>query len=109
MNTTKHESPGAVAGQVDCRVRPAVRSCKSCRFLGVHPDARGRINVRARNVYECLVQVPEPVLPESMTRAYGFRWPPAKSYMTGDSGRECPTWEQRASLKRPNEKGNRPA
>lgn len=24
MNTTKHENHGAVAGQVDCRVRPAV-------------------------------------------------------------------------------------
>lgn len=24
MNTTKHERPGAVAGQVDCRVRPLV-------------------------------------------------------------------------------------
>ena len=24
MNTTKHDSPGAVAGQVDCNVRPLV-------------------------------------------------------------------------------------
>jgi hypothetical protein len=71
------------------------KSCKSCRFLGVHADARGRITVRAQSAYECLVLVPQPALPASMTQAYGFRWPPAKSYMTGDSGRECPTWERR--------------
>jgi hypothetical protein len=91
MNNT-----AAGASPVDCRVRPDARCCKTCRFLGVNPDAKGRIVVRARNAYECLVVVPQPALPESMTRAYGYRWPLAKSYMTGDSGRECPTWEQRA-------------
>ena len=25
MNTTKHDRPGAVAGQVDCRVRPRTK------------------------------------------------------------------------------------
>jgi len=74
------------------------RGCKSCRFLAVPPDARGRIVVRAGRAYECVVQVPRPVLPDSMTRSmvYGFPWPIQRSYMTGDRGRECPTWEQRA-------------
>ena len=96
MNKTNVEGRDAVACKVERGVRPAAQSCKTCLFLGVHPDANGRIVVRAKNAYECLVVVQQPALPESMTRAYGYRWPPAKSYMTGDSGRECPTWEQRA-------------
>ena len=79
-------------------VRPAVaveRSCKTCRFLAVHPDARGRIVVRAKNAYECRAIVPMPMLPDSVTRSYGFKWPMPRSYMTGDSGTLCPTWELR--------------
>ena len=74
-----------------------MRSCKTCRFLAVHPDARGRIVVRARNAYECRAIVPMPLLPDSVTRAHDFRWPPGRSYMTGDGGTLCPTWEQRAT------------
>ena len=73
-----------------------MKSCKTCRFLAVHPDARGRIVVRQKNAYECLAIVPQPDLPDSITKAYGFRWPPSKTYMTGDRGTECPTWELRS-------------
>ena len=76
-----------------------MKTCKTCRFLEVAPDAGGRIVVRARNVYPCTAAVPMPALPESVTRAYGFKWPPTKSYMTGDRGANCPTWEARTQLK----------
>lgn len=33
MNATKHDSPGAVAGQVDCRVRPVSEACRTCGLL----------------------------------------------------------------------------
>ena len=44
MNTTKHESHGAVAGQVDCRVRRAVvaalvLACAGCS-VGERTDAK---------------------------------------------------------------------
>jgi len=86
----------AVVGRLERKVRPAERSCKSCRFFDVRPDAKGRIVVCAKSVYECLVVVPEPALPDSIKLAYGYRWPPDKAYLNGDSGRKCPTWEQRA-------------
>ena len=73
-----------------------MRSCKTCRFLTVPPDARGRIVVRAKNAYECRAIVPMPMLPDSVTRGHGFRWPPSRKYMTGDGGTLCPTWEARA-------------
>lgn len=72
------------------------RCCKSCRFLAVHPDARGRIVVRADRSYECIVTIPMQLLPDSVTKAYGFRWPMARTYMSGESGTLCPTWEARA-------------
>jgi len=34
MNTTKHDRPGAVAGQVDCRVRPHAELVKRLRNAG---------------------------------------------------------------------------
>jgi len=94
--TMSDDASKAVGAKLERKISPSARSCKSCRFLRVHPDARGRITVRADRVYECLVQVPQPALPDSMTRAFGYRWPPAKSYMRGDDGRECPTWEKKA-------------
>lgn len=81
--------PAARAAQAQAK------SCKTCKFLAVAPDARGRIVVRATRVYQCAYIVPMPPLPKSITSAYGFRWPPHRSYMTGDSGVLCPTWEAR--------------
>jgi hypothetical protein len=87
----------AVVGCLERGVRPAFeRSCKTCRFLAVHPDARGRIVVRAKNAYECRAIVPMPPLPDSVTRSHGFRWPIDRRYMGGDDGTLCPTWEVRA-------------
>ena len=37
MNTTKHDRPGAVAGQVDCRVRPRLQDRP---FKGVNTVSR---------------------------------------------------------------------
>ena len=39
MNTTKLESPGAVAGQVDCRVRPLVERLRAAALPGTNRRA----------------------------------------------------------------------
>lgn len=72
-----------------------MRSCKTCRFLNVPPDAAGRIVVRKDEAYQCMAVVPVPLLPDSVTTAYTFRWPLPRSYMTGEQGTLCPTWDQR--------------
>ncbi len=73
-----------------------MRCCKTCRFLAVHPDAQGRVVVRAANAaYECAAVVPLPALPDSVTMSYGFRWPMSRRYMRCEEGTLCPTWEPR--------------
>lgn len=71
------------------------QSCKTCKFLNVRPDALGRIVVRAANTYQCTAPLPMPPLPESVTKAWGFEWPPRKRNVTGKDGQQCPTWEKR--------------
>jgi hypothetical protein len=74
---------------------PASR-CGNCRFLRVAPDRSGRRVVRKANAYSCTFPLPEmPALPESLTRAHGFRpyTKQGRSSMTPDDGANCPTWE----------------
>lgn len=44
MNTTKHDRPDAVAGQVDCRVRPECRRCALWEYTDVADDAEGVVD-----------------------------------------------------------------
>lgn len=75
-------------------------TCKTCAYLAVEPDKAGRIVVRAGNAYECNAPEPDlPTLPYSITKAYGFRWPPSRAYVTGTDGEDCPVWQARAALK----------
>lgn len=69
-------------------------SCKKCKHLAVGQNANGRRVVYARNAYGCVAPCPElPPLPDSITCLSGFRWPPARSYMSGDDGKGCPLFE----------------
>lgn len=72
------------------------KCCKTCKHLNVEPDANGRRVVRQNCVYRCGFIPPMPPLPDSITRCYGFNWPPTSPrYMTGAEGKTCPTWEAR--------------
>lgn len=68
------------------------QSCRNCAHYG------GSGRVTKNDVYPCLAPVPDvvPMLPLSVSCAYGFDWPPAKSYMGPNDGAGCPTWTTRA-------------
>lgn len=72
-------------------------TCKTCKWLDVPPDKRGRIVVRD-TAYKCIVPLPEmPVLPDCVTKQYGYtdflarrdRW------MIPKQGGTCPLHEAR--------------
>ena len=71
-------------------------NCKTCKWLDVPTDKNGRVTVRAHNAYRCCAPEPErPLIPCSMTEAYGWKWPPPRRYMGGKDGEGCPTYAYR--------------
>lgn len=72
-------------------------TCRSCQYLDVRPDSRGRVIPRRDKSYRCLAPEPaRPIVPASVTPAY-LRWPPHRSHMEPDDGAECPCHEPRAA------------
>jgi hypothetical protein len=74
-------------------------SCRTCKFLAVAPDSRGRVIPRTNKGYLCLYEIPDLRklgLPASVTGSYGFRWPPIQTFMAPEDGEGCP---QHASRK----------
>jgi hypothetical protein len=67
----------------------SARSCRTCIFLNVPPNAAGKIVARKHSVYPCTAAVEQPMLPACMTKVYGFRWPISRSHMGPDEGQEC--------------------
>jgi hypothetical protein len=67
-------------------------TCKKCRFLDVAPDALGRRKPRRDKMYRCTAPVEEPSLPQSVTKAYGYKWPPSRKFMGPDDGDGCPSF-----------------
>lgn len=66
-------------------------TCRTCKFLDIAPDSRGRVVPRANKGYCCLYKVPaEHGLPASVTGSYNFRWPPSKRSMSPSDGEGCP-------------------
>lgn len=41
----------------------------------------------------CLVEVPQPILPASITEYRGFRWPPERGFVTKEHCAKCPMFE----------------
>ena len=76
-------------------VRRGGMNCKTCKWLEVEPDKRGRRVVRKQNAYPCVAPEPEkPKLPASAEVGYrSFVWPPHRSFMCGDMGEDCLCWE----------------
>lgn len=67
-----------------------------CAHAEIKPDARGRIIIRANKAFRCLTPEPDlPTLPASITKAYGFKWPPPRNYVMKDDCAECPCWTPR--------------
>lgn len=70
--------------------------CKTCKYLDVPPNKAGRIVPQKKYTYRCLApEPPMPILPTSITSAYGFSWPPHRRFVRIDEGTECPVYEQR--------------
>ena len=70
-------------------------TCKTCAWLDVKPNAAGKIVVYKRDAHKCLAPIPEIVLPHSVTKGHGFRWPPSKSYVSAHDGEGCPLYKKR--------------
>jgi hypothetical protein len=71
-------------------------TCKTCKWLRVQPDARGRIVVRKGSVHPCEAPTPDVSLPASITKHYGWRWPPVtRSWMGPEEGEGCPAHQKR--------------
>ena len=58
-----------------------------------HLDTQGKSPL-GRKTYQCRVEVPQPVLPVSVTKGPGFRWPPfIRSWVAKADCAECPLFE----------------
>ena len=60
----------------------AYKPCKHLQFR----SKRFTVN----DVGLCTIEIPMPTLPISVTKAYGFNWPPSKSYVGKEDCAECP-------------------
>lgn len=67
-------------------------TCRDCRYLDVALNAAGRRVPRKGNAYPCTAPVVPPPLPVSITKAYGWQWPPARRHMEPNEGQDCPTF-----------------
>lgn len=67
-----------------------MRSCRTCRFLAVMPNAAGKRVPRKGNTYCCNVTVPDVLLPDCITKAYKYSWPPPRTRVEPDDGAACP-------------------
>jgi len=77
-------------------------SCRTCAYLEVPPNKAGKIMPRHDRAYPCRGPIPDLAslkLPDSVTRAYGFRWPLARGYSEPDDGENCPTYSPRPTQK----------
>lgn len=71
-----------------------MKSCKTCKWLVVPRDAAGRRYVKQLGAYRCFFPVVAQPLPDSVTKAYGYRAPSPTQYMAPSDGAACPTYEK---------------
>lgn len=71
-------------------------TCRNCKWLDVGPDKAGRRTVRKDRAYRCIVEVPQPAFPMSVTTSYNFRWPPLRRQMEGSDGDGCPLFADKS-------------
>jgi len=70
------------------------QSCATCAWLEVPPDKDGKQRIRKSVGYRCGCPVPAlPALPDSITKHYGYRWPPTfRSWVLAEGGKSCPAF-----------------
>ncbi len=70
--------------------------CRSCQYLDVPPNNAPRKDKPGRcgPAYRCVVPLPMPVLPASVTKSVFFHWPPLRTYMEIGDGEGCPLFKQ---------------
>ena len=67
------------------------QSCKTCKFAEMQRTPSGRVSQRAG---QCTYQVVMPPLPDSITRAWGFKTEFSKKYIWPNDGEKCPVYEK---------------
>lgn len=73
-------------------------TCGTCKWLQTTPDSFTPTGRLKKTPYGCAAPVPQPVLPDSVTGAHSFRWPPFRRAVWANEGVTCPTWETRPAL-----------
>lgn len=67
-----------------------------CKFANVPPDKAGRLTMRKDHRYPCRApDPPQPDIPASMSKSYGFRWPPHRQLIGKEECADCPCWTPR--------------
>lgn len=76
-------------------------TCRTCVHLDVLPNKDGKIIPRRGQAYVCLFAegFEMPPLPDSITQAYGFKWPPRSTRVEPMDGENCPTYSPRPTQK----------
>ena len=77
-------------------------SCRTCVHLDVLPNKAGKIVPRKGRMYPCRAPIPDLKslgLPQSVTGAYRFQWPPHTVRMEPDDDQNCPTYSPRPTQK----------
>lgn len=59
---------------------------KPCKYL----DLGAGETARKGMAYRCLVEVPKPQMPNSVTLHYNYHWPPRKNFVTKADCEGCP-------------------
>ena len=71
------------------------QECFTCKWWDRKPNWE-KERITHKYARKCLFPAPElPVLPEAVTRAYSWHWPPHRNYVDGTAGINCPCWERR--------------
>ncbi|TGT90883.1 MULTISPECIES: hypothetical protein [unclassified Mesorhizobium] len=70
-----------------------------CQYAEIQPNRAGKIVMRADAVWPCSAPLPDlPALPVSITKSYGYNWPPRRTYVDRDDCADCPCWTPREVL-----------
>ncbi|MGX7874414.1 hypothetical protein ACVDG5_018130 [Mesorhizobium sp. ORM6] len=70
-----------------------------CQYAEIQPNRAGKIVMRANAVWPCTAPLADlPPLPASITKSYGYNWPPRRAYVDRDDCAECPCWTAREAV-----------
>ena len=61
-----------------------------CQHLRIRPDKDGKVRARADYAYVCAVELPDVVLPISITSSHNWQWPPHRAPVSLVQCARCP-------------------